>query len=94
MGRYGNYIVPGRDAWKSRSENPADKYIESLDATSVRRLGERAAASDAQKAAAEQFMLDEKTFCTMYPAYKDTERNKNAMVLLDECSRCYLPSYP
>jgi hypothetical protein len=69
------YWLAEADSWASRSDNEADKLIDSLDATSARHLAERAMASDAERRAAEQFQLDQKTFLKMYPVYKDTDRN-------------------
>jgi hypothetical protein len=69
------YWIPEPNSWESRSDNKADKIIDSLDATAALHLAQRAAASEAQIAAAQQFQLDQKTFLKMYPVYKDTDRN-------------------
>ena len=69
------YWIPEVNSWESRSDNKADKIIDSLDATAALHLAQRAAASEAQIVAAEQFQLDQKTFLQMYPVYKDTDRN-------------------
>jgi hypothetical protein len=77
---YGNYrILPQRDEWKSRSDNPADKFIDSLDSTAARHLAERAIASVDEIAAAEQAVKDQKTFCVMYPSYVDNDYNVRLM---------------
>jgi hypothetical protein len=69
------YWIPEVNSWESRSDNKADKIIDSLDTTAALHLAQRAAASEAQIAAAEQSQLDQKTFLKMYPVYKDTDRN-------------------
>src|ERR1700757_1126100 len=69
------YWIPELNSWGSRSDNKADKIIDSLDTTAPLHLAQRAAASEAQIAAAEQSQLDQKTFLKMYPVYKDTDRN-------------------
>ncbi len=71
--------MPEQDAWKSRSEHKADQFIDSLDATSALHLAERAIAADAEKAAADQFQKDQKTFCVMYPSYKNNDHNAQLM---------------
>jgi len=74
------YHLPDQDPWASRSENPADKMIDQLDAASALRLAQRAIATENEKAAADQFhQKDEPTFRAMYPSYKDTERNSKLM---------------
>jgi hypothetical protein len=74
-----NYNIPEPNSWESRSDNPADKIIDSLDATSVLHLAQRAAASQQEIAASEQFIKDEATFRQMYPAYKDSQHNAKLM---------------
>lgn len=73
------YWIPEPNSWESRSDNKADKIIDSLDATAALHLAQRAMAAEEQKAAAEQFQLDQKTFLKMYPVYKDTDRNAQLM---------------
>lgn len=73
------YWIPEPDSWASRSGNEADKFIDSMDATTALHLAKRAAASEAQIAAPEQFQLDQKAFLKMYPVYKDTDRNAQLM---------------
>jgi hypothetical protein len=74
-----NYHVPQQNPWASRSDNPADKFIDSLDAASALHLAQRAAASVQEIEASEQFQKDAATFRAMYPAYKDSQHN--AMLL-------------
>lgn len=73
------YWIPEANSWESRSNNKADRIIDSLDATAALHLAQRAAASEAQIAAAEQFQLDQKTFLKMYPSYVDSDRNAHLM---------------
>jgi hypothetical protein len=74
------YNLPERDEWKTRSDNEADKFIDSLDATSARHLAERAIASEEEKQAADGFVSTTvPLFLKMYPAYKDTTHNMQLM---------------
>ena len=73
------YNIPEPDSWASRSDNEADKIIDSLDATAALHLAQRAAASTQEIADTEQFIKDEATFRTMYPAYKDSQHNAKLM---------------
>jgi hypothetical protein len=74
------YNIPEQDEWKTRSDNEADKFIDSLDAASVRRLAERAIASDAEKEAADRFYnTTVPLFKKMYPAYIDSDHNAQLM---------------
>src|SRR5215470_11401811 len=73
------YHLPDQDPWATRSDNPNDKFIDSLDATSALYLARRAAAAQEEIQAADQFSKDEKTFRAMYPAYADSNHNMKAM---------------
>jgi hypothetical protein len=73
------YHLPDQDPWATRSDNPNDKFIDSLDGASALRLAQRAIATENERAAADQFQMDEKTFRKMYPAYADSEHNMKAM---------------
>jgi len=74
------YNIPdAADQFVSRSDNPADKFIDSLDATAALHLAQRAMASEDEKQAADQFQIDQRVFRKMYPAYRDTAHNAKVL---------------
>ena len=83
MPGFGNhtYWMEQQEEWSSKNATPDEKAFDKLPAHAVLDLVKRAAATDAERAAADQFHQDEKLFRTMYPAYRDTASNVKAMKL-------------
>ena len=74
------YYMEPHDEFSSKSANEADKFIESLDATSALNLAKRAIASDEEKQAADEFQsLTVPAFMKANPAYIDSDRNMKIM---------------
>jgi hypothetical protein len=80
MGNYAYNIPDPADPWAN--QHPASKEeaaFDKLDAAGVLRVVNRAMATEQEKAAAAQFQQDEATFRAMYPSYRDTPHNANAL---------------
>lgn len=75
-----NYHVPYQEDFADRNpRTKEDAVFDKLDATGVLHVVQRAIATEAEMAAAVQFQDDQKIFLTMYPVYKDTDRNAQLM---------------
>ena len=75
-----NYHVAYQDDFLDRNpRTKEDAAFDRLDAAGVLHLTQRAAASEAEKVATEQYHKDEQVFRKMYPAYRDTEQNARTL---------------
>jgi hypothetical protein len=84
MPTFGNFVLDTqpKNEFESRDGNDTDKLLDNLTPEQARALAVRAMASDAEKAAADQFHQEDlPTFFKLYPSYKDTENNMKLMKL-------------
>ena len=67
------------DTWSRKDATPEEITFDKLSAPAVKALIERAAASDAERAAVDTFQQDEQVFRKLYPSYINNARNAQLM---------------
>src|ERR1700680_3001990 len=78
---YDNYTWHSnkQDDWSGKDATPEEIAFNKLPASAVRRVVERAAATDAERAAVDTFQQDEQVFRKLYPSYINNARNAQLM---------------